>query len=193
MGQFCHDLRQYISAGQLLARMPGDEELPAALRGRLETIDQVFDSLAAQVAAMAERSEPQIWPVNLTEVVEECVRVVTTTHHVAMVTELTDRATGYADPTLLRRAVVNVLDNACRAAGPEGRIRIRLRQGSEAARIEVSDDGPGFGAMPTVTGQGMAVVDRALRSCRGRLEIISGPGPGTTVRLTIPAHRMAAA
>jgi signal transduction histidine kinase len=172
--------------------MPGDDLLPGDLQHRLQTIGDVLDNLSALVAAMAQRtSAPDLWLVDLAEVVEECIRVVTAAHDVEIVSELSRHAIGYVDPVLLRRAVTNVLDNACRAAGEDGRIRVSLHELSGITRVEVSDDGPGFGRVPTNTGMGMGIVDQALRSCQGRLEIISGPGPGTTVRMSIPAQRTA--
>ncbi len=38
-------------------------------------------------------------------------------------------------------------------------------------------------------GHGMSVVGTVLQECHGRLEITSGPGPGTTVRMLIPSGR----
>jgi signal transduction histidine kinase len=52
----------------------------------------------------------------------------------------------------------------------------------------VADEGAGFGRISAGTGQGLHVVDSAVRASRGRLVISSGPGPGTTVRLTLPSR-----
>jgi signal transduction histidine kinase len=79
-----------------------------------------------------------------------------------------------------------VLDNATRAAGGAGHIWVALRTGHDVAMLEVTDDGPGFARIPSVSGHGMAIVYEAMRACQGRLEIASGPGPGTTVRMLIP-------
>jgi signal transduction histidine kinase len=64
-----------------------------------------------------------------------------------------------------------------------------VRRAAGGAVVEVTDDGDGFGRIPSVSGQGMSIVDQALRTCHGRLEITSGPGPGTTVRMLIPTPR----
>ena len=52
---------------------------------------------------------------------------------------------------------------------------------------ELHHDGAGFGQVPKGDGYGMAVVATVVRKHRGRLEISSGPEPGTTVRISVPA------
>jgi len=53
-----------------------------------------------------------------------------------------------ADPELLRRLLDNALDNAGRAAGPHGEVRIDVRletrEDGELLALAVEDDGPGF-------------------------------------------------
>ena len=74
------------------------------------------------------------------------------------------------------------------AEGQRQAIRARLQKQLQAV-VEVSDDGPGFGRIEHGTGQGLSVISSAVRACDGRLEITSGPGPGTAVRVTLPRHR----
>ena len=47
------------------------------------------------------------------------------------------------DPDALARAMRNLLDNAVRAGGEDGRIRVELKQSAARVRATVSDDGPG--------------------------------------------------
>jgi signal transduction histidine kinase len=126
--------------------------------------------------------------VDLVELVDECVSYVRMTHDVPLHVSADGPVEALVDPVMLRRAVNNVLDNATRAAGATGRVRVRVDRLRTQAIVEVTDDGDGFGRIPSISGQGMSVVDQALRACHGRLEISSGPGPGTTVRLLIPSQ-----
>jgi PAS domain S-box-containing protein len=61
-----------------------------------------------------------------------------------------DLPTVHADPDLLRRVLDNALDNAVRAAGPGGQIRLAAellaRPDGEQLTLTVEDDGPGFPA-----------------------------------------------
>ena len=58
------------------------------------------------------------------------------------------------DEIALRRSARNLVDNAVRAAGPDGRVEVAVRREGSRAVLEVSDDGPGFGRMPTSRGWG---------------------------------------
>jgi signal transduction histidine kinase len=187
--QFRHDLKQYLAAGLLLAQMPGDELLDEPMQQRLETIRQLLRHMMDMVGEDAGRPKLQTWPVDLVEMVNDCVKVVQLTSKVTVLTEQMTPTTAYGDPVMLRRAIGNVLDNASRAAGRNGSVLVRVGQKVGESCVEIADDGLGFGRIPTVHGHGMSVVDQALRACHGRLEITSGPGPGTSVRLLIPTQR----
>jgi K+-sensing histidine kinase KdpD len=86
----------------------------------------------------------------------------------------------------LRRAVGNVIDNATRAAGPRGRVVVRTRRAGAKFVIDVEDSGPGFGRVPPQSRQGLAVTQRILDECRGKLEVGNGRSGGALVRLIVP-------
>jgi signal transduction histidine kinase len=69
----------------------------------------------------------------------------------------------------LRRCLVNVLDNAVRAAGPTGRVVVTTRRTGKVVRILVEDDGPGFGKVPGRTGLGISVTRQVLAAMGGEL------------------------
>jgi signal transduction histidine kinase len=191
--RLCHDLRQFVGAGLLLSRMPGDEDLSEEVRHRLDLIHQQFASIAevvtAEAGARTAPEQPTDWILDLVELVDECVRVVQLTHRVSVEVSAVPTAAAYGDPALLRRAVSNVLDNATRAAGDAGKVTVQVGTDDGETWLEVSDDGAGFGRIKRGTGHGLRVVNSAVRASRGRLEISSGPGPGTTVRLRLPSQR----
>jgi signal transduction histidine kinase len=87
-------------------------------------------------------------------------------------------------PFDLRRAVANLVDNAIRAGD---RVDVRLLPVADRVRIEVTDDGPGFGRLPRQTGHGLAVALEVAARCGGLLEIGAGPAGGAAVRLELPA------
>lgn len=186
--RFCHDLRQYVAAGLLLSQMPGDELLADEPNSRLQMIRQLFEHMRELITAEVGEPGLQQWVLDLGGLVTECVEVVKLTHKVCLVTQLSGPTQAYGDVALIRRAVTNVLDNAARAAGPDGSVVVCVGAHDGMSFVEVTDDGLGFGHVQSGSGQGMAVVDAALRACRGRLEIASGPDPGTTVRLLIPSR-----
>jgi len=100
----------------------------------------------------------------------------------------------------LERAIVNVLDNACKWSPPGGRVEVRLRNGT----ITVRDHGAGIDredlprvfdrfyrapaarAMPG-SGLGLAIVRRVVDAHGGDVALEPAPGGGTIARIHLPA------
>ncbi|HWD81572.1 MAG TPA: HAMP domain-containing sensor histidine kinase [Kribbella sp.] len=179
--RLCHDLRQYVAAGLHLSEDTAEEAGPA----RLALIRQQFEAIA-EVLDVEQATTRRIGGVNLTQLAGECADVVRLTYRAPVIFERPTRVVVDGDQALLRRAIGNLLDNACRAAGGTGQVQLRVDVTDGEAYVEVSDDGPGFGDVPAGTGHGLRVVAAAARACGGRLEIGSVFGAGTTVRLCLP-------
>ncbi len=91
-------------------------------------------------------------------------------------------------PTLLWRALTNVVDNATRAAGQAGRVEVVIGQASRTV-IDVIDNGPGFGSGPPgMASLGLRVATSLLESCGGALEVHSPAAGGTRVRIALPGR-----
>jgi signal transduction histidine kinase len=192
VARLSHDVRQYVAAGLLLsgavASGPVDDHAEAR---RMSLIHQQFLAIAELLDA-EQQAQAWIGAVNLTELVAECIDTVRLTHGVPVMSERMTRVLVNGNRALLRRAVGNLLDNACRAAGSDGRVTVRVRSGPDGqACVEISDNGPGFGNVEPGSGLGLQAVAKVVKVCPGRLEITSGPDAGTTVRLWIPAGRCA--
>ncbi len=94
-----------------------------------------------------------------------------------------------ADGRRLAQALGNLMANAIEHGG--GRVRVRGRRTARGVRVEVTDEGPGFGSSPAPDrraghGRGLAVAALAAREAGGELQIESGP-EGATVALELPA------
>lgn len=187
MTKLCHDLRQYVAAGLLLSEPRTGQETGQT---RLTLIHQQFAAIAEMLAAELDRN-PDTGAVNLSRLVTECADVARLTHRGRILVTRSRHVLVDGEQALLRRAVGNMLDNACRAAGPAGTVNVTVGLDADDAKVEVVDDGAGFGGIPSGTGHGLQVIAAAVRACKGRLEISSGPGVGTTVRLCVPALRRA--
>jgi signal transduction histidine kinase len=82
------------------------------------------------------------------------------------------------DSTSTWRVLVNLLGNACRAAGPGGLVRVVIEPEPSlgTVRLHVDDDGPGPGLGPRgAHGLGLEVVSDLLRANGGGFTL--GPGP----------------
>jgi signal transduction histidine kinase len=188
LSTLCHDLRQCVTAGLLLSQLPHDDLLDGETRRRFTLIRQTLNHAADLLDTAASDPEEEVPTevVDLSELVERCTTVADFGHKVRFVSEAEGAPLLSGDPVLLHRAVNNMIDNAARAAGRSGDVVARVGTGDTDVWVEVVDDGPGFGEIEHGTGQGLSVVSAAARACGGRLEISSGPGPGTTVRMTFP-------
>ncbi len=82
------------------------------------------------------------------------------------------------------RIVQEALANARRHAEPR-RVEVRLALDGGVVRVEVSDDGRGFGP-ETVPGVGQGSMGERAAAVGGELQIESEPGQGTRVRLRVP-------
>ena len=110
------------------------------------------------------------------------------------------------DPQQLEQLVRNLVDNALKYGERDGIVQVRLDRGPHGgARLTVSDEGEGIASehLPHLTrrfyrtdpgrsrasggtGLGLAIVKHIVERHRGRLEIESAPGKGTTVIVRIP-------
>jgi signal transduction histidine kinase len=182
-----HDLRQFVVAGLLLSRAAEEDDLGDDRRARLATIRTLFEQIRLLVDAIGETCPPT--RLDIPEIVDSCVEVARATTHLDINARVARSATAYGDELMLRRALTNVLDNAARAVSDDGRIDVLVSDSGLACTIEVTDNGVGFGQARRGSGEGMSVIARAVRACHGRLEVVSGPAPGTTVRMILPSSR----
>jgi signal transduction histidine kinase len=86
------------------------------------------------------------------------------------------------------RIAQEALHNALRHADAE-RVAVRLYTDNGELLLEVKDDGVGFDqSAPELRSKhlGLTSMEERARRLRGRLEIDSRPGKGTTVRLAVP-------
>jgi two-component system, OmpR family, sensor histidine kinase MprB len=112
-----------------------------------------------------------------------------------------------AQPALLERAVMNILDNAAKWSPPGGRVGVSLEADS-AWHLTVTDQGPGiapedlphvferFYRAPTArsmpgSGLGLAIVKRVVNSHGGTIEMASPAAGGTRVEITLPLDQSA--
>ncbi|CAN5828969.1 hypothetical protein BH23ACT4_BH23ACT4_05180 [soil metagenome] len=81
--------------------------------------------------------------------------------------------------------VLEALTNATRYADAKS-VHIRLAETKEVLAFSIEDDGTGFDSGSSAAGSGLAGMADRLDTVRGRLEIDSEPGRGTSVRGAIP-------
>jgi two-component system sensor histidine kinase MprB len=108
-----------------------------------------------------------------------------------------------AQPALLERAVLNVLDNAAKWSPSGGTVSVRLWAEEGWWHLTVRDQGPGIAAedlprifdrffrAPTArsmpgSGLGLAIVHRTVTTAGGTVAASTPPGGGTLMHITLP-------
>ena len=110
-------------------------------------------------------------------------------------------------PDLLWRAVENVVRNAVKHGGAQGRVDLRLRAGAHAVHVDVLDRGPGIREqdLPTIFqpfyrsnpvknnvdghGLGLAIAERVVHAHGGTITARNREGGGLHVAITLPLAR----
>jgi signal transduction histidine kinase len=103
---------------------------------------------------------------------------------------------------LLYRALYNLIENAIKYNKPHGRVRVTLENLKDEVRITVADSGIGIPEkdLPHIfepfyrsdrdqadgLGLGLSLVLNIIQRHSGRVDVISQPGDGTVVTLTLP-------
>jgi two-component system sensor histidine kinase SenX3 len=175
----------------------------------LGTVEQV---LKAGVAGHKKSSRERV-PVDFVELVRDCVEVARTGHHLQPQALRFEPATTHdgaiviGDPSELRTAISNVLDNAIKYSGDQVDVSIRI-EGPDEKRVRVSIQDRGVGIPPAElksvfkrfyrvsnrsmahikgTGLGLFIVRAIAKKHGGRAFAESlGEGHGTTVVVELP-------
>jgi two-component system sensor histidine kinase KdpD len=208
-----HDLRTPLASIRASATSLLSDEIewdPAATKELLQTIDEEAERLNTLVGNLLDMSRLQTGSVTITEQtigIEEIVAGAIVGLHVPPdrievdVPETLPRVT--VDPTLLERAVANLIDNALSFSPADVPVRVEAAEVSGTLHLRVIDTGPGIavadrervfqpfqrlGDNPNGAGVGLglAVAKGFVNAVGGDLVIEDTPGGGCTMVITVP-------
>jgi signal transduction histidine kinase len=189
-----HEIRQPVSV--LLALAEAARGAAGVTPELLDYLDRIIDQvqeLAGAVTSVllpARRTEDSpLSHVDVDEVVDSVVAAVRVTWSGTLERKGLRgvRWTTRGDRAALRRCLLDVVDNAVRAAGPEGTVTVCVHPSSDGGRIVVDDDGPGFGLGPRGAGLGLAITRQTLATMGADLAV--GPAPaGGGCRMVLGLH-----
>lgn len=164
--------------------------------GRMEAGRRVYDLRRESVAEMVHDAVLAFDATTLGRKVEVSISETT-----ALPAVLADRAA-------IVDALVNLLSNAYKYSGPEKDISVTLSADAEFVRLAVKDNGTGIprGEHRRVfekfyrvderlsrevegSGLGLAIVNHVARGHRGRVDLVSAPGKGSTFTLVLPVMK----
>ena len=107
----------------------------------------------------------------------------------------------FTDPSQLQQVFLNILKNALEAVGPSGQVRISTHYENGKARVTISDNGMGIPAKDLKnifdpffttkppgkgTGLGLAICYMIMERLKGRIDVESEEGKGSTFSITLP-------
>jgi PAS domain S-box-containing protein len=182
-------------------------------RHALEVISQEVERMASLVSNLlvfSRRSHRLLSTLDLREELINSLDFIhyhLRSHKIEVVQDFSiDLPTVQADRQQLRQVFLNLITNAGDAMPEGGTLTVRSRAGVMAGHtaviVEFADTGVGVqtGDLPKLwepffttkpegkgTGLGLAICRRTVEEHRGTIEIETGPGKGTTVRITLPA------
>jgi len=214
-----HDLRTPLSAislaGRVLERTLLDPSASAesarmlgALRRNVQHLEVLVRKVLEESSAVADdaalnlqRRDFYLWP--LAEALLEDLRVVAQASSTRVLNQVPDDLLVYADASLLRRILQNLIANAIKHT-PRGEVSIGAAPDEAAGGVViwVRDDGSGIpeaqlatiftkgetdSASSDAAGLGLAIVKTFTEAHGGLVTVESTPGRGSTFRLTLPA------
>jgi signal transduction histidine kinase len=162
--QLCHDLGKEIE----VLRLRLDEIDPEqASSTQWKAVREQVDVLGRTVLDASRPTAPV--PVNLSALARSVVAAAQWMFDGVLELRSEAEVLVLGNPVQLRRALVNLLDNA-RAATPHGRIRVSVGSVLGGATVEVEDDGPGhLEASSGGSGLGLTIVREVAEQHNGAL------------------------
>jgi two-component system, sporulation sensor kinase E len=162
-----------------------------------------LDYIITQFLQAIRHSEPRFEPASLNAVAEQtlaAVRPELDNRGLAVNTKWNPHLPpAPMDPRQVQQVLLNLIRNAMQAMTREGVLTLATGEAAGGVWISVSDTGcgipeeklnrifePFFTTKKTGTGLGLMVVQRLVRAHKGRLDLESRPGVGTTFRIWLP-------
>ncbi|MFN2351745.1 MAG: sensor histidine kinase, partial [Kiritimatiellia bacterium] len=212
-GSVIHDFRNPMSALRLDAQLlqheadKGDAGRPEKMRQLARRMEQTLgrmDDLLREFLVLSApgNNEPVVFDVNAC--VRDCVDLMKLRFERADVQLVIDLAEAPlrvdGEPLQFKRAVLNILNNACHFAPAGSAVTVRSRRQGRQALLEIADEGPGippverrrvfrmfYTRCPGGTGIGLALARTAVENCGGRIRVLTPPtGRGSLFAVTLP-------
>jgi len=216
LSMFAHDMKNSVLiASGFVARLENEREgaLTEIQRADLDTVRQELNQLEKLIFDFlqfsrfeAEEYKPSLSPFDICDVLKhavESVRCEAESKHqtLTFVAEESACITINADAEMLKRAIINLLDNAIKYTPAQGKITVHLRLTPGAISLQVTDSGVGIAPdqLPLIfdafyradkttkgSGLGLFIVKTIVNAHGGKVDVKSSPGQGSTFTIILP-------
>ena len=195
-----------LSAERIARRLhSGGPDLPEAIdRGTRVIVEEVdyLKSLVDEFSRFARLPEMRPEPTDLPALAGSAIRLFEGARDgvTLRVESRLRREKVLLDPEQIKRALINLLDNALEACGSEGDITVTLSEDSRGVTIEVADTGrgvpardreklflPDFTTKGRGTGLGLAIVSRIVADHNGTIRVEENRPQGARFIIELPA------
>jgi putative PEP-CTERM system histidine kinase len=203
---FVHDLKNTASTLNLmLQNLPvhfDDPDFRAdALRGISKSADRI-NQLIERLSVLRRKLEPKPAECDFNELVAEALETLNGASEVELIKELKPLPKLLADREQLHSVVTNLLLNARDAVGPKGRVTVQTDHCDGWVALSVADNGCGmspaflrdslFRPFRTTKKKGLGIgmfqSKMIIEAHRGKIQVKSEVGIGTTFRVTLPVQ-----
>lgn len=182
------------------------------IRDQSKRMARIVSDMLALARADAGRQLIHVEELYLNDLVDECchaLKTVATAKNVRVELDSPRDFPFVGDEELLKRLVINLLDNAIRYTPPGGLVVVRLTGEPTEVRIAITDTGVGipsehlsrvfqrfYRVDPSShadqgSGLGLAIVKMAAEAHQGSVHVSSQPGCGSTFTITLPCQEVA--
>ena len=199
-----HEIRNpLVSVGGFARRLEGKLEgnlkeyasIIAKEVGRLENILKEILGFVKEARLAKEE-------VNINKLVNDIIVLVEADlkeRRIVLVKGLGEIPVVFLDPYRVREALLNICNNAIQAITTDGTITVKTYKTDKFVVIEISDTGPGieerdlpfifspfYTTKASGTGLGLAITNRVIEEHKGKIEVESITGKGTTFKVFLP-------
>jgi signal transduction histidine kinase len=186
--ELLHDALHELAAINTLASAVEAEE--SCSREAVDRLQRIQRQTVAVAGVLREvfLSRLERSPVNVRDLLDEIAHTVPSSVRVSVRVEDNAPELMLTDQGRLRRVVRNLVDNAARAAGPEGVVEVSVATSREGLVIAVDDSGPGFGhGSPGLGSLGLQIVTRLVAESGGTVSAGRSHLGGARVQVSLPS------
>ena len=221
MADASHELRTPVNIARTAARVALQQPTRTEdeYRETLEVIEQetirlsrIVDDMFTLTRADAGSYPVRAMPMYLDELIDDVVRasqVVAATRNVTVTADTVHPAPFTGDEDLIRRLIVNVVDNAVRFSSEGGVVRLALDRAGDTYAVSITDQGPGIspdvqpriferfyrvdaarsreGGVDGGAGLGLALARWIAQVHKGDITLAASSRLGSTFVITLPA------